>query len=391
MPGEFKVLLTLCGTWHLRQTAKAFENRNALAELWCTESNRTGIDPARFKRCWPFHLAMYPFYRLASLLTMEHAFYACFPAWRIWQRWQKWPDCQAVHAMMGYATEPFARAKARGALRVIDCPNSHPRNYYPVWQAECDKWCPGERVPVPQWMLRRMTREIEEADLVLCPSTFVYDTMLANSVPAAKCFISPFGVNTDTFKPSPAPPSVPRFVCVGTIGLRKGHQYLFPAFASVKKQLPQAELVCVGPIREEFRLEQQKWAGSYRHYSDLSHPELAKLLQECGVFVLVSIEEGFARVLVEAMAAGLPIIATHETGATTMVRDGAEGLIVPARDPEAIARAMLRLAADPMAARKMGEAARAKVAGQNSWQDYGDRLLTEYCARCRQKSQVSVP
>src|SRR6266478_4309141 len=110
-----QVLVTTCGAWYLRNTAKAFETRNALAALWCTEKNTTSIARPHFRRCWPFHIAMLPFYYYAPQIWIERSFYALFPIWRLWQRRQKWPDCQVVQSIMGFATEPFNRADASGA------------------------------------------------------------------------------------------------------------------------------------------------------------------------------------------------------------------------------------------------------------------------------------
>ena len=103
--------------------------------------------------------------------------------------------------------------------------------------------------------------------------------------------------------------------------------------------------------------------------------ELAKQLQTATAFVFPSNEEGFARSIIEAMAAGLPIIATHESGATTLVDDGVEGWIVRARDVDQIAAAMIRAASDPKLNQKMGEAAHARGAKNNSWGDFADRLI----------------
>jgi glycosyltransferase involved in cell wall biosynthesis len=86
-------------------------------------------------------------------------------------------------------------------------------------------------------------------------------------------------------------------------------------------------------------------------------------------------------VIPEAMACGLPIIASYESGATTLVQDGLEGIIVPAREPEKIAAAMIRLAKDAQLNATMGRAAYESGARNNSWQDYGDRLLAEYARR----------
>jgi glycosyltransferase involved in cell wall biosynthesis len=381
-----QVLLTTCGSWYLRQTARAFWNRGALAGLWISDKNSTGLPPDKYRRCWAFHLPMKPFYHLTpTAMWVEKPFYALFPVWRWWLKQQSWPKCDVVHAIMGFATEPFDWADRQGALKVVDAPNSHPTSYYGYMQRECDIWCPGEKVPIPRWMFARMNRELERADLVLCPSTFVKDTMPANGVSGDKCFLNPFGVDTSIFVPRKTIPQKPRFISVGMICVRKGHQYLFRAFELVKRAIPEAELICVGNYRPDFRLERPRWEGTFTHHPGLPHQELARLLTGCTAFVLPSLEEGFARVLSEAMAAGLPIIASHESGATTLVRDGIEGLIIHPREPRQIADAMIRLAQDRALNQRMGEAARQKGAERNTWQDYGDRLLAEYAARLERR------
>jgi glycosyltransferase involved in cell wall biosynthesis len=379
-----QVVLATCGSWRLPRIAKAFEVRGALAGLWVSDKNSTGLPPDKFHRCWLFHLPMKPFYHFTPWWCwVEKPFYALFPFWRWWLRRQPLPPCDVVHAIMGFASEPFDWAEKVGALKVVDAPNSHPTSYYGYMQRECDIWCPGEKMPIPRWMFARMNRELERADMVLCPSTFVRDTMLANGVPEGKCFVNSSGVDTSLFVPRKMIPQKPRFISVGSICLRKGHQYLFRAFELVKRAMPDAELICVGNYRPDFRRERPRWKGTFTHYASLSHRELAPLLAECTAFVLPSLEEGFARVIIEAMAAGLPIIASHESGATTLVQDGVAGFIVPPRDPGQIARAMLRLTRDRALNQRMGEAAHRQGAASNTWQDYGDRLLAEYRERLK--------
>jgi len=385
-----KVLLTTCGGGYLPNTAKAFEARQALAGLWISDKNNAGLPAERYSRCWPFHMAMKPFYHLATPLVRERVFYALSPLWRMWFNRRKWPDCNVVQAIMGFATEPFDRAELHGALKVVDAPNSHPITYRGLPQSEYDVWCPGARVGIPQWMFARMNRELARADLVLCPSNFVRDTMVQFGIPADKCFINPFGVDTSVFTPRPAVPEIPRFIIVGGINLRKGHHYLFRAFERVKRVLPAAELICVGTCLDDFRREWRRWEGTFIHHPHLPHRELATRFHQCTAFVFPSIEEGFARVIVEAMAAGLPIVASHESGATTLVQDGVEGFIIRPRDPEQIADAMLKLAQDVALNRRMGAAARRMGAERNSWQDYGDRLLAEYQLRLERKATTRI-
>jgi glycosyltransferase involved in cell wall biosynthesis len=230
-------------------------------------------------------------------------------------------------------------------------------------------------------MFARMNRELERADCVLVQSNFCRDSMVWNGIPEEKIFINPMGVDTSMFLPRQSVPLKPRFICVGTICLRKGHQYLFRAFEIVKRKLPEAELICVGDYKSDFRRQRQKWEGSFTHIPHIPQSKIAQLLRTCTAFVFPSQEEGIARAQIEALAAGLPVIGTHEGGATTLVRDGIEGFIVRGRDPRHIADAMIQVFLDPELNQKMGEAAYKKGAFKNTWQDYGDRLLEEYRRR----------
>jgi glycosyltransferase involved in cell wall biosynthesis len=376
-----QVLLTSCGAWHLRQTAQAFLPNNALAGLWISDRNTTNLPADKYRRCWPFQLAMKPFYSFASQILIERAFYAMFPVWKFWLKRQVFPTCDVIHAINGYATEPFDIADKTGAFKVIDCPNSHPVTFAGFWQRECDLWCPGEKLPIPEWFMGRIVRELERADLIIVQSQFCKDSMVLNGIPPGKVFVNPMGVDTSIFKPREVVPARPRFINVGTICLRKGHQYLFRAFQLVKQKLPEAELICVGQYKTDFRRERPKWAGTFTQIPSLPHAELAKLLQSCTAFVFPSQEEGIGRAQIEALGAGLPVIGTHPGGTTTVVEDGVEGFIVRSRDPEHIASAMIRVASDSALNDRMGRAAYRKGAASNSWQDYGDRLLAEYKRR----------
>jgi glycosyltransferase involved in cell wall biosynthesis len=374
-----QALLVSTGAWHLDKTAKAFAARGALAGLWMANKNSSGLPADKYRRCWPFHVAMKPFYELMPQHYWEHAFYAFVPIWSRWIRSQPFPRCNVVQAIMGFGTEIFDRAEATGALKVVDCPNSHPTSYFGFWQRECDLWCSGTNVIVPRWMFARMNRELERADSIVVQSKFAKESMMYNGIPEHKVFVNPMGVDTTLFKKRTEIPSTPRFISVGgAITLRKGYQYLFRAFQLVKKAMPNAELICVGRYKYDFREERPKWEGAFTHYQDLPQSKVAELLQTSTAFVFPSQEEGIARAQIEALAAGLPVIGTREGGATTVVDNGVEGFIVNGRDPQQIAEAMIKLATDRALNQQMGEAAYRKAAICNTWQDYGDRLLAEY-------------
>jgi glycosyltransferase involved in cell wall biosynthesis len=351
------------------------------------DSNRVGLPPSEYLRCWPYHLAMKPFYHCASQVWSERAtYYFCgiYDAWlRRKLRMITCPKFDVAHAIMGFATALFDRADEVGALKVLDCPNSHPTTYYGFWQRECDLWCPGETVSIPRIAFARMNRELHRADMIIVQSTFCQESMVLNGIPAEKVFVNPMGVNTATFHKRTSVALKPRFVCVATICVRKGHQYLFRAFDLVKQKIPNAELICVGDYKSDFRKERPKWEGKFTHFPRLTHAEIAQLLPTCCAFVFPSQEEGIGRAQIEAMACGLPVIGTHEGGTSTVIADGAGGFIVNSRDPRQMADAMVRLATDLELNWRLGETAFQRAGAQNTWQDYGDRLLREYERRIR--------
>ena len=377
-----RVILATTRSWYLGHTSVALHKRNALSSFLMADKKPRQLPPQFYKRCWPYHLAMKFFYHFTSQVLEEKATYFFSYLYDSWLKKElRSQSYDVIQAIMGFGIQGFCHPSSKNALKVVDCPNTHPVTYRGFWQRECDLWCPGENVPIPGRFFRRMIQELEMADLILCPSVFVKETMLLNGIPASKCFVNPFGVDSQLFKSRSHIPTTPKFICVGTICVRKGYQYLFRAFELVKKVVPNAELICVGDYKRDFAKEKPRWKGSFTHIPHVDHTTLAGIFQKCSAFVFPSQEDGFARVLSEALGAGLPIIASHESGATTLVRDGIEGFIVRARDPEHIADAMVRIALDPELNLKMGKAAFQAGTAKNSWQDYGDRLVEEYQRR----------
>jgi glycosyltransferase involved in cell wall biosynthesis len=376
------VILASSRSWYLGNTSIALHERGVLSALLMADKKPSLLPPQLYRRCWPYHVAMKFFYHCTSQILEEKATYFFSHLYDSWlQKELRRRSYDVIHAIMGFGIHGFLHASSKNALKVVDCPNTHPVTYRGFWQRECDLWCPGENVPIPGRFFRRMTQELEMADLILCPSVFVKETMFLNGISDSKCFVNPFGVDSQLFKSRSHIPTAPKFICVGTICVRKGYQYLFRAFELVKKVIPNAELICVGDFKRDFAKEKPRWDGLFTHIPHVDHTTLAGILQKCSAFVFPSQEEGFARVLSEAMGAGLPIIASHESGATTLVRDGIEGFIVRGRDPQHIAEAMIRIALDLDLNLKMGNAAFEKGTSKNSWQDYGDRLLEEYQRR----------
>jgi glycosyltransferase involved in cell wall biosynthesis len=377
-----KTLFISAGSWHLPHTAVAFEKRDALAGLWMSDRNKGRVPEDKFNWCWP----VFGLTRLLRSTPLrgfwaERFFWNTLPVWKAWLRLQSFPDCNVIQARAGYGLEPFRRA-GKNILKAVDCCNSHPIPQEGYWQRELDLFVPGMKPVLPHFIFRRMEKEISLADVLLCPSDFVRDTMIANGVPAEKCFLCPYGFDNRLFTPRSKIPENPRFIFVGIISLRKGVQYLLRAFAKLKKQTPAATLVLVGGISHEFKKEARNWEGLFEHIPFCPQSQLVTELRRSTAFVFPSCEEGFARAILEAMGCALPVIATHESGATTIIRDGEDGLIVRPQDVEGLVKAMQRVA-NPEFNQKLGRAGYETVK-ERTWQRYGDEVLEHYRMRLAQ-------
>lgn len=153
---------------------------------------------------------------------------------------------------------------------------------------------------------------------------------------------------------------------VGTIARLvwyKGHEELVDAIARVNREHPAVRLCVVGdgPLRDSLRERAQRTGldGAARFLGTI--PQAWRLLPHFDIFVLASRWEGMSNGLLEAMAAGRPIVATTVGGNPELITDGETGLLVPPENPEALAAAILRLIRDPALARRLGEAARRRV------------------------------
>jgi glycosyltransferase involved in cell wall biosynthesis len=155
----------------------------------------------------------------------------------------------------------------------------------------------------------------------------------------------------------------------GNIRHVKGHDIFIRAAASIAPQFPKATFSIAGEILEPAYFEELQTLVRALGLTDRFHfaggiSNLRDHLASAGIFVLPSRSEGFSNAIVEAMAVGLPVVATNVGGNAEAVQDGVSGFIVPPEDPAALAAAILQFFPDPSLAKKMGDAGRELVAAK---------------------------
>lgn len=229
---------------------------------------------------------------------------------------------------------------------------------------------------VPDWALEKELQEYETADLIEVTSTFTRDSFVEYGVTLDKLFTAPLGVDLSLFHPVPKTDTTFRVLFVGMMNLRKGVQYLLEAVANLN--LPNFEVVLIGSLLDEMKPIFAKYAGHFRYVGVLPRAELHRYYSQASVFVLPSIEEGFGNVQAQAMACGVPVIATTNTSASDFFTDGVEGYIIPIRSPQAIHEKILHLYHNPELRDKMAQAALRRVQSVGGWDEYGERSIQAY-------------
>lgn len=275
-----------------------------------------------------------------------------------------------------FSLHSLRRSKRNGAKTVLERGSSHMLYQYDIMREEYERFGIKSELTHPR-ILKKELLEYEEADYISVPSAYVKQTFLDRGFSAARLIHVPYGVNLVHFRPAPRRDAIFRVVHCGGLTLRKGVHYLLQAFSEL--DLPDAELWLIGSVAPEIKPFLARYASKrIRHLGPFPQASLYQYYSQGSVFCLASIEEGLAMVQAQAMACGLPVICTTNTGGADIVRDGIDGYVVPIRDVCALKEKILCLYENPDICRAMGESARQRVAGGFSWADYGDRMHEHY-------------
>jgi len=217
---------------------------------------------------------------------------------------------------------------------------------------------------------------LDPAAHVLVQSERMRRDALARGFHPARITVISCGVDVERFRPvARDTASRPlRVVLVARVGYAKGVHY---AALAARRASPGAveRLTVVGPDAADATLLRRELPDVI-FTGDVPHGTVRRYLDEADVFLLPTLADSMARAIFEAMACGLPIITTPESGYEGIMRDGIEGFFVDGRDVEAIAERLQRLSADGDLRRRMGAAARA-LAEQYSWERFEDRFRAE--------------
>lgn len=276
------------------------------------------------------------------------------------------------HVWNGHGLYSLRVAKRKGARVVVERASSHPLTFERIMGEEYQKYSLRFKSLLPVNRIR-LLRELDETDFITVPSDFAYQSMLENGVLPEKLVKIPFGVDTGKFRPvRDQSDSIFKALYVGQVGLRKGVIYLLDAWK--KLRLKNARLTVVGQIDHEAKNLLKPYFGDPAIVF-LDYTDSLSLYQSSDIFVFPSLEEGSALVTYEALACGLPVVTTLESG--SVVEDDKDGFVVPSTSWETLAERIKYLYENPARRKEMSQHARTKAEAY-TWHSYGNNLASFY-------------
>ncbi|WP_395640189.1 glycosyltransferase family 4 protein [Pseudolysinimonas sp.] len=272
-------------------------------------------------------------------------------------------SAHGVFGFPGASLEPFARSRG---LRVMHAVDAHPRAHNEHLVNAFGRRAAAE--VYPEWLVRRIERELELAHLVLVPSLLVATQMREHGVDPSRILVRPYGTDFGVFAPRAADGGAarlgrrPRVLFVGQLSLRKGIPFLLRASDGLD-----IELRLVGNVFDRELLA--RLPENVEVVPPTAHGRLRDEYAQADAFVLPTIEDACALVTMEAAAAGLPVVTTAMNGAIETF--GAYPVNrVPVGDHVALAEALS--AVEPLAAdQRAANAARARSVIPD-WAEYAD-------------------
>ena len=223
------------------------------------------------------------------------------------------------------------------------------------------------------------------------------ERVCALGFPAERATVIPYGVDTEAFSPDASrrgvwrrrlgiPAEAVLALSVGRMVTKKGYQVLLPVLPEVLERHPDLHVVLAGAgdRLEELRAAAAPWEGRIHLPGIVLRDTLPDLYRAADLFVLPAVHDakgnvdGLPNVVLEAMASGVPVLASRISGIPLAVEDGVHGRLVPEGDGGALAAALEGLAVDGRARRTMGCAARERAVRELTWDAVASRYRAAY-------------
>ena len=345
-PRPLKIAVVVHGRFHAFDLARALIARGMNVSVftsypfWVAE--RWGI-PRKSLRTFPLYGVLSRFagqLREKISWSADGFLHPLFSRWAVRRlRTESW---DVIYSFSGISEEIDREPALSGALRIMVRGSAHIRVQQQILSEEEQRT--GEKLDLPsKWMIGREEREYQLADRIVVLSSFAYDSFRTMGVPPEKLRILPLGTETSAFRPVREVIEARRnriladgplrVLFVGGLAWRKGLADLRDLVAGVERN--RFHFRFVGPVWQGAESVVASLTGRAEFPGKRPQRELPGEYAWGDVFVFPTLEDGYAVVLAQACASGLPILATSNCCGPDLIREGRTGWVLPIRSPEA--------------------------------------------------------
>ena len=311
-------------------------------------------------------------------------------------------DCGAVFHVRSGAGQGGAikTAKKRGMKVLVDHSALHPAQTENNLKADCDRW--GEPLPIAPnaGVWKNVMKDCVEADILMVNANHIRDSFVERGYDSKKVRVVYLGVRDDfrdvTIRrlESGKKNDVPRVLFTGNFSLLKGAEYLLESLRILNERGIKVHYDVVGVVSapkamlEHFNAETQRCREGALNsklrtsnlpitfHGPVPQDDLKAFLAESDIYLFPSLADGCAQSGMEALTAGLPVVATYQSGLP--ITDGATGCVVPMKDAAAIADKIEWLIANPQERERLGRNAAKMMRENYTWEKYAENVKGIY-------------
>ena len=289
-------------------------------------------------------------------------------------------DYKKIDILVGWSSfslEAFKNSEYYNFIKILERGSSHIEFQKNILKEEYDLLGLKSKLP----SLKLINKEKEEYDLsdyICVPSEFAKKSFLKKGY-EKKIIKIPYGVDLKYFNTTKKYKKKDEFniISVGAISVRKGVIYLIKAFNELN--LKNSKLTLIGDIEKGFKKTLLPLINDkIEIISSIKQNSLKEYYNCADVFVTCSIEEGLSMVQIQAMACGLPVISSENSGGEDIINEGEDGFILKIRDKDRLKEKLLLLYENKNLLALMSKKAELKAHTHFSWENYGNKVANFY-------------
>ncbi|RQS69224.1 glycosyltransferase [Burkholderia sp. Bp8963] len=381
-----KVSVAACGRFHFHNYVERLDELGILDTFYYSHKIRNtafSLVRGRAVNIWAKEYAV----RAHAKLLKGHFSDLLYPTYHdLWQLGVRlnWRPTPLLHVMAhGTSRQIVETAKREGSTVIGEVVNTHPIYRDNILTDEENKRGLEKEARINRQQ-RRLIEELKMYDYVLAPSAIVRESFIQHGISPDIIKVIPYAANVKRFKPlEKDKKSKDRFniICVGQVSIRKGQLYLLEAVKQLNDK--RLHVTLIGQIEPRIESLLTPYRHLFTHIPRVDNALLNEYYNAADLFVLPSLEEGLAVVLCEALATGLPIVATRESGAAEIIDHDRSGKIIHAGSATQLADAINEMVSDPDKINEFSRQATLAATHTHNWNQYVDKLRSVYSSCLR--------